>query len=364
MRAATFVAAIALLAACGQAAAEPASTTLAPSTTSSAPTTLAPATTVATPATTSTAATTGGAVPSARERGRLVIHAVGDVNFDLGHNAIFGHTGYESPWAGLRGIFQRDHLTIVNLECSPSTLGSPIEKEWQFRCPLAALAPMRAAGVDVASLANNHAGDMGKTALVEGRQNLSAHGIHPVGAGSDLVEANLPAIFEIEGWRVAVVGFSGISGGGAWFAGPGRPGVAPATVDNVTAAIAAAAAQADVVIATVHWGVELTAQPTSGDRMRARAMIAAGADAIVGHHPHRLQPLEVIDGVPVFWSMGNFVWPSLGPIIATTGVAEIVIEPDGSVVGRLIPAYILSHGHPELRGSPDPSLLPDRSAVE
>lgn len=363
MRAATFVVATALLAACVQAAAEPASTTLAP-TTSSAPTTLAPSTTVITPATTTTTTTTAGVVTSPPPRGRLVIHAVGDVNFDGGHNAIFGHTGYDSPWAGLRGIFQRDHLSIVNLECSPSALGSPIEKEWQFRCPVAALGPMRAAGVDVASLANNHAGDMGRAALVDGRQNLSAHGIHPVGAGSDLVEANLPAIFEIEGWRVAVVGFSGISGGGAWFAGPGRPGVAPATVDNVTAAITAAAAQADVVIATVHWGVELTAQPTSGDRMRAQAMIAAGADAIVGHHPHRLQPLEVIDGVPVFWSMGNFVWPSLGPIISTTGVAEIVIEPDGSVVGRLIPAYIVLHGHPELRGSPDPSLLPDRSAVD
>jgi hypothetical protein len=352
--------AVAILAGCGQADAEPAPTTsLAPQTTTVATTTTT--TTVPPPTTTST---TAPLVATSPPRGRLVIHAVGDVNFDLGHNAIFGHTGYESPWSGLRGIFARDHLTIVNLECSPSSLGSPIEKKWPFRCPLASLDPMRAAGVDVASLANNHSGDMGRAALVDGRQNLIEHGLNPIGAGQDLDEANLPAVFEIEGWTVAVVGFSGISGNGAWFAAPGRPGVAPATHENITASVKAASDLADIVIVTVHWGVEMTSQPTSGDRARAQAMIDAGADAIVGHHPHRLQPLEVVDGVPVFWSMGNFVWPSLGPIISTTGIAELVIEPDGAVVGRLIPAYIVRHGHPQLRGSPDPSLLPDRSNIE
>jgi poly-gamma-glutamate synthesis protein (capsule biosynthesis protein) len=353
----TFVAMAVLLAACGRVAADPPSTS-APTTTAAAPTTLAPTTT---PSTTTTTTVSALGPP---ERGRLVIHAVGDVNFDLGHNAIFGHTGYESPWAGLRGIFMRDHLTIINLECSPSTLGSPIEKEWPFRCPLASLDPMREAGVEVASLANNHSGDMGRAALIDGRENLTTHGLHPIGAGRDLDEANLPAIFEIEGWTVAVVGFSGISGNGAWFAAPSRPGVAPSTEANITASVRAAAALADIVVVMVHWGIEMTSQPTSGDRIRAQAMIDAGADAIVGHHPHRLQPLEVVDGVPVFWSMGNFVWPSLGPIISTTAVAEIVIEPDGTVVGRLVPAYIVTHGHPELRGSPDASLLADRSAIE
>lgn len=342
---------------------QPAST-ITPSTTLGPPTTAAPSTTVATTTTTTTTTAAVSTEQATPPRGRLVIHAVGDVNFDLGHNAIFGHTGYESPWSGLRGIFQRDHLTIVNLECSPSALGSPIEKEWPFRCPLAALDPMGAAGVEVASLANNHSGDMGRTALVDGRDNLIARGLFPIGAGRDLEEANRPALFEIEGWRIAIVGFSGISGNGAWFAGPDRPGVAPATEENIMASVRAAAELADIVIVTVHWGIELTTQPTAGDRIRASAMIDAGADAIVGHHPHRLQPLEVVEGVPVFWSMGNFVWPNLGPIIATTAVAEIVIEPDGKVMGRLIPAYIVTHGHPELQGSPDPSLLPDRSAVE
>jgi len=264
----------------------------------------------------------------------------------------------------MRGLFQRDDLTVVNLECVPSEIGYPIPKEWNLLCPLPSLDPMHDAGVDVANMANNHAGDMGKNALLDGRANLIEHGIMPIGAGADLAEANAPAIVEIDGWTVALVGMSRISGNGPWFAREDYPGVAPTDLDNIAASVGAAADEADIVIVMVHWGVGYSAGPTGTDRALARAMIDAGADAIVGHHPHRLHPLEVIDGVPVFWSMGNFVWPDLGSWQSTTGIAEIVVEPDGTVTGRIVPAYISRHGRPELRGSPDPSLIPDRSGIE
>jgi poly-gamma-glutamate synthesis protein (capsule biosynthesis protein) len=79
-------------------------------------------------------------------------------------------------------------------------------------------------------------------------------------------------------------------------------------------------------------------------------MIAAGADVIFGHHPHRLQPLEVVMGRPVAWSLGNFVWPSLSPAGSRTAVARVVFSPDGEVVACLVPAYIESPGHPVLTG--------------
>ena len=85
---------------------------------------------------------------------------------------------------------------------------------------------------------------------------------------------------------------------------------------------------------------------------RAEAMIAAGADAIFGHHPHRLQPFEMVEDRPVFWSLGNFVWPEMSPASATTGVARVVISPDGEVTGCLIPALIESSGHPVLVDDP------------
>jgi poly-gamma-glutamate synthesis protein (capsule biosynthesis protein) len=298
-------------------------------------------------------------MPVARTRGRLVIHAVGDVNFALSHNSVFAAEGYDIAWEGVDGLFTRDHLTIINLECSPSEVGRVADpnKKWSFRCPIAALAPMRAAGIDVANLANNHAGDMGPAALLDGRANLIAVGIDPVGAGRDLDEAGLPAVVEVEGWTVAVVGLSRISGGPGWYARSGSPGVAPAEAATIAESIGAAESQADLVIVTVHWGDGGSGVPNPADRDRARAMIAAGADVIIGHHPHVLQPLEMIDGVPVFWSLGNFVWVRHG--IAdrdVTAVAEIVVESDGTRIGRLIPARIASHGRPILMGRPDPSL--------
>lgn len=278
---------------------------------------------------------------------RIVIHAVGDVNFASSHNPIFLREGYEIAWTGLFGIFTRDDLTIVNLECSPTEIGTPLEKPWRFRCPLAALAPMRAAGVDVTGMANNHAGDMGMTALQDARANLIGAGFRPVGAGADLEEANQPVFIDLKGRTVAIVAASSISGGGGWFATDRSAGVAPLTEENIAAVVSAAGERAEIVIATVHWGGEGATGPTSAERRLAQVMIGAGVDAIVGHHPHVLQTLEYIDGVPVFWSMGNFVWSRHYITIRnTTAVAEIVIEPDGSVTGRLIPVEIVSAGHP------------------
>jgi poly-gamma-glutamate synthesis protein (capsule biosynthesis protein) len=303
------------------------------------------------------------------ERERLVIHATGDVDVSPTLTHRFRYEGYEVAWAGLDGLFLRDHLTIINLECAPSTLGYPIPKETNLRCDLDALPVMRAAGVDVVSQANNHAGDYGPTALVDGIARLESADLITIGSGANLDEATAPAIADLGGWRIAIVALTTVSGravgepGGAWFASADRPGVAYASRENIAASIGAAREVADIVIVTVHWGDGGSSYPNHGDRQRADAMIAAGADVILGHHSHRLQPLEMVDGVPVFWSLGNFVWPSQGTASSTTGIAEIVVEPDGAIHARLIPAYIASHGQPVLRGRPDWTLRSDRALV-
>jgi poly-gamma-glutamate capsule biosynthesis protein CapA/YwtB (metallophosphatase superfamily) len=109
---------------------------------------------------------------------------------------------------------------------------------------------------------------------------------------------------------------------------------------------------ADIVVVIVHWGHELDTIPRADDIERANAMIEAGADIIFGGHSHRLQPLDLVEGAPVFWSLGNFVWPHLSEPSATTAVARVVVSPDGSMDACLIPAYIESHGHPVLTAEP------------
>jgi hypothetical protein len=319
-------------------------------------TTSPPAAAVTVPAPTTTAPT--ATVPTTTTttlppKGWLVIHGTGDVNTDVQYIPALASRGHDWAWSGLDGLLLEDDLTIINLECAPSRLGAKEPKAFNFRCDLDSLPVMLANGVEVANLANNHSQDYGKEAMVDGRNNLVAAGVAPVGAGADAAEAYAPAFFDLKGWRVAVLGFGGVVPHAGWLATDDRPGMASGDdTDAMVAAVAAAKAEADIVIVTVHWGMELKTEPLPDDVERAQAMIGAGADAIFGHHPHRLQAMETVAGRPVAWSLGNFVWPNLSVAGSTTAVARVVISPEGEVTGCLIPAFIESPGHPVLRGEP------------
>jgi poly-gamma-glutamate synthesis protein (capsule biosynthesis protein) len=95
--------------------------------------------------------------------------------------------------------------------------------------------------------------------------------------------------------------------------------------------------------------VELDTQPRDYQIDEARQMIDAGADAIFGHHAHRLQPMDTYRGRPIFYGLGNFVWPNFSVEGSTTAVAEVTVTADGRIRGRLLPAFITSPGHPVLQ---------------
>lgn len=307
-------------------------------------------------ATVAPSTTEGTTTTTLPPRGRLVVSATGDVNLDPGYIPALAAEGFRHPWTGLQRIFEDDDLTIVNLECAASNLGSALAKQFTFRCDTDALPFMRAGGVEVANLGNNHSGDYGKDALLDSREQLIAAEVAPVGVGKDAAQAHEPALFDINGWRIAVLGFGGVVPSPDWIAGEDWPGMADGdTIETMVEAVAAADEVADLVIVVIHWGVELDTQPRQEDRERAEAMIAAGADAIFGHHAHRLQPLETVGGVPVAWGLGNFVWPTLSQAGSTTAVAQVVFEPDGSVRSCLVPTFIESPGHPVLQVEHDPT---------
>ncbi len=291
--------------------------------------------------------------PPAEEPGRqrLVIHHVGDVNLDPGYVPVLRDAGFAAAWEGARQTFAEADLVMVNLECAATEGGTPQPKQFLFRCALEGLPAMRDAGVDVVTLANNHSGDYGIPGMVESRANVEAAGMEAVGVGDDEADAYAPRILDVAGWRVAIIGFGGVVPVPEWTARgelPGQPtGYDP---QRMAAAVAVAAEQADLVIATVHWGEEGSLEPRPEDRVKAEAMIAAGADVVFGHHAHRLQPLEVVDGAPVFWNLGNFVWPRLSQAGATTAVAEYVIAPEGTVTACLVPFEIDATGTPRPTG--------------
>jgi poly-gamma-glutamate capsule biosynthesis protein CapA/YwtB (metallophosphatase superfamily) len=316
-------------------------------------------TTTTSSSTTSTSSTTTTTLPATTTttlppKGTLVIHGTGDVAVDPWYIPAFRREGWDHAWAGLHGIFLDDDLTVINLECTPSDLGEPLQKAFTFRCPTEALPSIRANGIEVANLANNHAGDFGKEALVDGLDQLRAVGIAPVGVGRNRDEAGQPAFFEIDGWKIAVVGFGGVVPSADWIAGDDRPGMRHGKdIEGMVEVIRAAKeAGADLVIVSIHWGRELDTQPRADDIANARAMIEAGANIIFGHHQHRLNPMERVDGAAVFWGLGNFVWPHNSVPSATTAVARVVVHPDGTLEPCMIPAYIRTHGKPEITEEP------------
>ncbi len=294
--------------------------------------------------------------PLPPEPRRLVISGTGDVNLDPTFVRTFAEKGYEHAWTGLGGVFHTDDLTIVNLECSASNLGTPWDKPYTFRCDPDALPSMADAGVDVANLANNHSIDYGFEAMLDARQNLLATGIVPVGAGKDAAEAYAPALFEINGWTVAVLGGGGVGPEtGSWTAGEDRPGITNGdSAEAMTAAIRAADRVADLVIVSIHWGEQGATTPRAFEIGLAEAFIDAGADGIFGHHQHRLNPLGWYQGKPIAWGLGNFVWQAYPEQAKRTAIARFVFEPDGTISACLVPVVIEETGHPVIQ-TPDPT---------
>ncbi|MGH2464158.1 MAG: CapA family protein [Candidatus Limnocylindrales bacterium] len=164
------------------------------------------------------------------------------------------------------------------------------------------------AGVDIVSLANNHIRNYGSLGVTQTIANEKMAGLTPVGAGRNLAAANAPAWFTIDGVRIAVLAFDAIDLGSN-AATAGRPGAAPLDLGRAKADIKAArAAGAQVVIVVPHWGVEYTSIATSSQRRDAAALIADGADVILGSHPHWAGAMEAIGKGVVVYSMGDFIF--------------------------------------------------------
>jgi len=291
-----------------------------------------------------------GSSPTAADtqtRGTLVIHGTGDVSLDPSQIPAFRTHGYEWAWSGLGGLFGRDDLTMVNLECPATDIVDPEPKLFTFRCDPGALPAARRAGVDVLSQANNHAYDQGPAGLVDSLDAIRAAGLASVGAGADESEALRAARFEVRGWTVAVVGIDQVLDPLDQVAGPNKPGTAAGhDFQLALRAVRDAAASSDLVFVMIHWGVELEARPRPYQVRQAHRMVDAGADVIFGSHPHVLQPLETYRGRPIFYSLGNLVWLRISEEASATAVAEVVVAPDGTIKAKMLPIEIVSNGHP------------------
>jgi poly-gamma-glutamate capsule biosynthesis protein CapA/YwtB (metallophosphatase superfamily) len=248
--------------------------------------------------------------------------------------------GPGAPFAGVRDVLRWADLTVGNLECALATVGQPAEKTFTFCAHPHTAAALTEAGFDLVSLANNHSVDYGAEALLETVATLSKHGVLAVGAGRDLREARRPAVFELgtPPMRVAVLAFSNMLPT-SFYADAGRPGTNPARPAAIANDVASARALADVVIVLFHCGTELSSSPSSVQRQLASTAVEAGADLVVGHHPHVLQGVEVRGHALIAYSLGNFLFPSRGAARRTI-VLRYTPERGGGARAELIPCVI------------------------
>jgi hypothetical protein len=269
---------------------------------------------------------------------RLVLAAVGDVNLGDGPGHVMAERGYRFPWGGVAPVLRRADVALANLECAVSTRGRPVPKEFRFRGRPAALRVAHDyAGIDAMSLANNHVGDYGTAALLDTVRHTRRFGMAAIGAGRDLADARASRVVERLGLRVAFVGFSDI-GPASFAAGPNRPGTAFASDEAIRAGVRAARRRGDVVVAVFHWGVERARRENARQRHFAAVALGAGADAVIGHHPHVLQPVRRHGRRVVAYSLGNFVWSAGSAATARTGILELRLSARGVERSRMLPA--------------------------
>ena len=217
------------------------------------------------------------------------------------------HQGSD-PFAGFSKLFKDSDIRIGNLECVVATKGSEEpDKPNTFRAHPRSLKYLRKY-FDAVGLANNHSGDFGPEAFTEMLGLLKKNGIAYYGAGHNLKEAHTPVLFERNGIRIAILGYDEFQPRN-FEADHDRVGVAWSEDEQVVRDIQAARKEwrADIVIPVMHWGWE---EPVANARQRqlARLMIDAGADAVIGGHPHQVQDTERYKNKPIFYSLGNFVF--------------------------------------------------------
>jgi len=256
------------------------------------------------------------------------------------------------PLAPFAAILYGADLRIANLECVVSNRGqSDPAKPYSFRAHPRVLKLLQR-HFDVVGLANNHSGDFGPVAFGDMLDRLDNSGIAYFGGGRNLAAAHAPLLLERKGLRIALLGYNEFFP--RWFeADDDKPGIAWSEDEQVEFDIANARKvhHADIVIPVMHWGWEHETSASPRQRQLARRMIDAGADAVVGGHPHVVQDIEIYRDKPIVYSLGNFVFDSFTEEVNNTGwLLRLELDRRGVRAMRTVVARIDREGtpHPDM----------------
>lgn len=253
----------------------------------------------------------------------LTFTFAGDILFDDHYAIMASWLQRPGGTADLKNVFddgliarmREADVFMVNNEFPYSKGGAPLEnKKFTFRADPASAKLLTAMGADIVSLANNHMYDYGEAALLDTLGTLRQEGIPFVGAGEDLEEASRPFYFTNGEVKIGIVSATQIER----LANPDTKGATETSAgvfrclnsENLTGTIRQMKTECDFVIAYLHWGTESTENIDEHQTKLAKAAAEAGADLIIGDHPHVLQKIGFVEGVPVVYSLGNYLFNS------------------------------------------------------
>jgi poly-gamma-glutamate synthesis protein (capsule biosynthesis protein) len=263
----------------------------------------------------------------------------GDVLFQNAFKANYDEKGIEGVIsAELLQELQEADILMVNNEFPFSEKGEPAEeKQFTFECSPSYAKALNEMGVDVVSLANNHTLDYGREALSDTFATLDSIGVLYGGAGESVERAEEVQIIEVNGKKFGFLAVSRVIPEGSWKVEQQTPGIFSCYDDTrLVELVEEAKKECDFLAVYPHWGVEYEAYPEDYQTQIAQHCMEAGADVVVGSHTHCLQGVTYLEGKPVFYSLGNFIF---GQNIDQSAIVKVTVAANGDVTYELLPVY-------------------------
>ncbi len=274
--------------------------------------------------------------------------AVGDVLFDRGVRKVIEDNGVKYLFENVQRVISQHDLAFFNLECPivDSSDGFPLNKKYSFRAEPNSIEGLKYAGFTIASVANNHTIDYGKAGFLKTMELLHANSIFTIGGGTNQQEAFEPLLIEINSETFAFFGVLEFLLEGTTF-NKEKPYPAFGQIDSLCKLIRKYNPYIDNIIVSFHWGKENSIFPTSRQVEYAHKVINAGADLVLGHHPHVLQSIEIYQNKLILYSLGNFVFDNSEELQKQSVLFTCKFKEGQIFEPELIPVYI-NNCRPEL----------------
>ncbi|MDD5433209.1 MAG: CapA family protein [Candidatus Pacebacteria bacterium] len=263
--------------------------------------------------------------------GQIVLMAVGDIMLGRGVEYMinkYGQGDFDFPFNEITNYLNSADILFGNLEGPISNRGIRVGSIYSFRFSPTSTLALKNVGFDVLSIANNHMFDYQPIALQDTMVRLQEAGIDYVGAGLNEQEAFGLKIKEIQGAKIGFLAFENL-GPANWKAGLDKTGMAWISWDftKVKEIIAQSKQKVDILLVSLHAGQEYQILPDDFQKDFAKMAITAGADLIIGHHPHVIQPLEKYNSGWIAYSLGNFVFDQyFSPETMEGGLLKVEIK--------------------------------------